>query len=167
MELLRYVDEDSPDIAHVSAERQAFKAEIQHRWLGGGALELNGCARQMINNLQTRVHYEQHGRVMTACGVNLTNDHPSVRACLRHMRAWVTLALTTLETEYPSFESCQYFNVFLGWNQRQRDLDLVARSRHMERLPRAIGLDQTELARQHAAFRPASFAACTSGVLGS
>ena len=48
-------------------------------WLGGGALHLNGYTRQMINNLQTPAIYQQRGRAMTACGVNLTNYHPSVR----------------------------------------------------------------------------------------
>ena len=83
------------------------------------------------------------------------------------MWAWVTLPLTTLETEYPNFELCQSFTVLGLGDQRKHDLDLAARPKHMERLARACGLDPGELAGQHPAFKPATPATYTPGVLGS
>ncbi len=165
MELLRYVDDDSPDLALVSAECASFAEKVKYMWLQGGAFKVEGYTTVMLKKLATPVTYQIEGRMVTTCGVSgLDCTHPLVRTCAGRMQCWVTLATLTLQTEFPSFELCQAFTVLALGESRKHDRTDPAFMVHLQRLGRAFDLEPDDLARQLKAFKPAASAAYAAGL---
>ena len=168
MELLRYVDDDSPDIALLSAECNACAAKVKYMWYEGGVLTIDGYTKKMIMNLAVPVTYHLSGRLVTMCGVHgLSAQHPVVQACLGRMHCWASLALVTLQTEYPSYELCQAFTVLDLGEQRKHDLSATVFQQHLARLGKAFDIAPADLSQQLAAFKPAAAAAYASGISGA
>ena len=94
----------------------------------------------------------------------LNVDSEIVRRCYKRMVCWRRLALTTLETEYPSFELCQSFAVLALGNQRKHDIGMATTDLQMRRLGKAFGCNADNLKRQVDIFKPAARAHYVAGI---
>jgi len=131
--------------------------KVQATWSQAGVFELpSGNLNLMLQNLTIPFTYQEQHRVLQVCGTAYAPTHPVVLRCLGRMRVWRELALSSLDTEFPSYEVCQSFSVLVLGNQRQQDImgSSPVKADHLHRLALLADVDPSELLKQHHAYYP-------------
>lgn len=158
MRLLRFVDADEPDLSLVSWEVSHFRDSIRATWAGAGVFRLpRANVNLMLVNLQTPYFFQdQSGKLRRACGRTYSQTNRCVQRSLGRMRVWQDLALSCLETEFPSYEACQSFSVLCLGDVRRHDVasSLRVKSDQVCRLARLACVDPAALLEQHDAHHP-------------
>ena len=155
--LLRFTDDDNPDVALISAECAKFLQKVEHDWLHGGVLQnARSHTRMVLEKLRIRRTYAYKNELLGVGGVEYGNDSPLVQRCLRRMRIWNKLAATTTHTEYPSFEFCQAFTVLALGDVAKGHRASMCRASHIERLSKFCDIDRDCLEKEMEFYRPAA-----------
>ena len=82
-----------------------------------------------------------------------------ITRCLARMSVWKDLAISTLRTEFPSFELCQAFSVLRLGAQMDFEVNPATYSCHLKRLAKYVDQEPAALRRQLEAFRPGAVSA--------
>ena len=109
--LVRLCDSEDFDPATSTHELAEFKRRIMYLFQHGGCLRTEGYTLFAINACR-RVRNFIVGNEIMSFGDRDGVGAPVTLRCLERMRVWVSLALATLEAEFPHFEVLQSFSVF-------------------------------------------------------
>ena len=166
MQLLRYVDDDEPDLTLLAFEIKEFSDNIRLIWRNGGILQVEGYTKRALQALKEPTCHQINGNLVKRGGVDYTAaNHPTVQGCLKRMRCWEHLAGVTLQAEYPAYELCQAFVVFaLGEQRKESWIRGDSFDTCMRRVALAANTNVTNMQREINMFKPGALAAYTSGM---
>jgi hypothetical protein len=109
--LVRLCDCEDFDPATTTHEIAQFRKRIVYLFQQGGCLRTEGYTLFAMNACR-RVRNFIVGKEILSFGDRAGAGEDVVRLCLGRMQVWVSLALATLEAEFPHFEVLQSFSVF-------------------------------------------------------
>ena len=156
MELLRFVDQDAPDLSLVCGECSIFRSKVLMMWRDRGAMRVDGYTRKVLERLKEPVCFMNFdGKLQYTCNTTLPEDDPIIERCLRRMSVWTDLALKTLETEFPAFELCQSFAA-LRLGSQQKHVAPQRYTEHLARLANYVDVKPETLRWELEAFKPAA-----------
>ena len=109
--LTRSLDSENVDPAQLKGELRRYLCEIRSLFVEGRCTTAFGFTSTVLNLLKSPIVFQvaQELRTLGCCaGVDIA----TVKKCLGRMQAWVVLAATAIEAEFPHFEIAQAFEVF-------------------------------------------------------
>lgn len=140
--LVRLCDSEDFDPATSTHEIAEFKKRISYLFRCGGCLRTEGYTLFAIQACR-RVRNFIVGKEILSFGDRAGVGEDVTRRCLERMQVWVSLALATLEAEFPHFELLQSFSVFsLAGAQCGRCENWAA---HVQRLAMTFKVDESTL----------------------
>ena len=144
-DLLRMVDYQGHPVDELGANVLGLKHRVRKLFLGAAPLCLRtGFTAHMIKLLGSeRVFTVPSARGTTK---NVRVGHSGgmsevvIQRCLSRLAAWILVAESTLDAEFPSFEAMECFSIFTVTGESRDAVHTVSNTSKMSRLQRAFGL---------------------------
>lgn len=141
LRLTRCMDSEELDTAALQAEVASYRNEIRALFVEGKCWTSFGYTKSMCESLSTPIVF-QIGSKSRSLGTAAGVDNDVRQRCLGRMRAWVRLAESALEAEFPAFEIAQSFSVFDLRGEHRNPGDCLERIAKSCQLDFQILLDQ-------------------------
>ena len=153
--VVRAFDTGDCDESELPFELDRYRQVIRKLFIEGACLHVPGLTRLMLNYLSEQRTFLAGG-VRKTLGGDLTAD---IRhRCLKHMAAYVVVAESVLESEFPEFELISAFRVFSlsDEGRLRKQLESGERRRCLEKLAQAVSVEPETLIYEFEHFLPIS-----------
>ena len=173
--LVRICDHEIVDTADLPGEVQSFLGRVRFLFgPRGGCTEVEGYTKYALTEVRPTVRtFHAAGRQMSF-GIAGGISPAVVRRALGRMAGWLATAEAVVQTEFPSFDVLQSFQIFSLLEQGRRPgrddhhghdgrAGLEPDAIHFARLGQAFRVDPHRLAAQHRCFRPLAAQRLSSG----
>ena len=139
--LTRALDEESTDPAVVHKELHCHMKEVHSLFVGKKCLQQFGYTSTVLDMLKSPIVF-QVGKDLKSIGSSHGVASEKVDRCFGAMQAWVKLADSAIQAEFPDFEVIQAYDIFnLGGLSNHSE-------KHLRILAHAFKLDERQLEEQ-------------------
>ena len=109
--LTRSLDSENVDPAQLKSELLQYTKQIRSLFVEGRCVTVFGFTSTMLKQLNSPVIFYV-GKHLRTLGSNAGVARDVMDRCLGRMQAWVKLAVSAMEAEFPHFEVAQAFEIF-------------------------------------------------------
>jgi hypothetical protein len=157
--LARFFDTGTHDPSETLSALTQFRLRIDFLFVQGNCFKVGFCKHALLL-LEQKYSYLEKGVVKTLGG---DVDDAMKKRCLGRMRIWAWLAISTIQTEFPTWDVTQCLTIF-----NLDDCDAYSkagsmRDAHTRRLAHVLGLDEAMLAAEVEMVMPYASSVKSSG----
>jgi hypothetical protein len=112
LSLVRFLDDEELPVEELVVEVRTFVNNIKMLFLEEQVFKIEGFTKWAVDNLRKVRLVRLRNGSCKAIGGPFEPSPDVRRRCLQRMVAWMRLAITIVETEFPDYEIFQAFSVF-------------------------------------------------------